>query len=119
MRLGGLFRVTRNYHYDESRIWDNGIYPNRVNIEGIIDSASPIDIKDLFRTAINPLLLGKGNNSGTASGYFGQGIRPLPADEFRIFEEYLRQNVNKEGSGPQLTKVVKEVSIMKLITVVK
>jgi MoxR-like ATPase/predicted RNA-binding protein len=87
MKIAAICKVSSEYYYDDTKIWDGGIYPHRVKIEPIKIPTSPIDIKKLYHVYLG--------YKGSPGGYFGQAIRPLPDNEFAIFQTELARQMNE------------------------
>jgi MoxR-like ATPase/predicted RNA-binding protein len=87
MKLAGICKVVSDYYYDNTKIWDSDIYPHRVKIEPITILSSPIDIKKTYHVYLR--------YKGSPGGYFGQAIRPLPDNEFSIFQSKVALNMNE------------------------
>lgn len=51
--FAGIWQVVQPYYRDESKIWDDGIYPNRVKIEPVI-ALKPENYVDV-KTMVNDL----------------------------------------------------------------
>lgn len=96
MKMAGICKVTREYFYDESEVWHDRIYPHRIGITKYKMPNQPIDIRKLYDDGIKPKLLSKGDNRGTPGGYFGQGIRPLPMDEYSTFESEIDKYIDSQ-----------------------
>jgi predicted RNA-binding protein len=86
-KLAASCKVSSEYFYDDTKIWDDGIYPHRVKIEPIKIPTSPIDIKKTYHVYLG--------YKGSSGGYFGQAIRPLPDNEFSIFQSELALHTNE------------------------
>lgn len=87
MKLAALCLVVSEYYYDETKIWDNGVYPHRVKIEPILIPINPVDIKKLYNIYLR--------YKGSSGGYFGQSIRPLPLNEYSIFQSEFARVTDK------------------------
>lgn len=48
MKLIAICKVISDYYYDETKIWKDGIYPHRVQIEPVKIPSNPIDIKKIY-----------------------------------------------------------------------
>jgi predicted RNA-binding protein len=87
MKLAAICRVSSKYYFDETKIWEDGIYPHRVKIEPILIPTDPCDIKKLYSVYLG--------YKGTPDGYFGQAIRPISMNEFSIFQSELARSMNE------------------------
>ncbi len=87
MKLAGICKVVSDYFYDDTRLWDDGIYPHRIRIEPLLIPTYPIDTKKLYNVYLK--------YKGASGGYFGQAIRQLPSDEFSIFQSEIQRVMNK------------------------
>jgi predicted RNA-binding protein len=87
MKLAAICKVSKEYYYDDTKIWQDGIYPHRVQIEPVKIPSTPIDIKKIYHVYLG--------YKGSPGGYFGQAIRPLPNNEFSIFLSELARNMNE------------------------
>ena len=87
MKIAGICKVLSDYYYEESHMWNDGVFPHRVRIEPVKVPQTSIDIKKLYDTYFR--------YKGTPGGYFGQAIRPIPDNEFSIFQSDLVKNMNE------------------------
>jgi MoxR-like ATPase len=87
MKLAAICKVSSDYYYDETKIWEDGIYPHRIKIEPVKIPANPIDIKKTYDIYFG--------YKGSPGGYFRRAIRPLPDKEFSIFQSELARNMNE------------------------
>lgn len=93
MRAGGIFVVTKEYFKDETKVWDDDLYPNRIGIEPRIMPPSPVDIRQFFYQNFNV----------KPSGFFWKSMRTMPQNEFELFKEFIEkgyidplENINPE-----------------------
>lgn len=90
MKLGGIFRVNREYFYDAKKIWTTGVFPHRIGFEPTDKiPADPIDIRTMYNKHLKP-------KKGSARGYFGMGIRKLPEQEYDLFKSIIEQKLTNE-----------------------
>jgi len=94
MKMAGICKITGEYFYDKTKVWQDGVYPHRISIIKHKVPNHPVDIRKLYNDSIKPKLLAKGDNRGTPGGYFGQAIRPLPGDEFSIYESEIDKQID-------------------------
>ncbi|MEO9296019.1 MAG: AAA family ATPase [Nitrososphaera sp.] len=88
MKLAGIYSVNKEYFHDTTRIWEDDIYPHRIGITPHKVPSRHIEITDLYNNKIKP-------EKGEARGYFGQTIRELPEDEYRLFESVIEATQTK------------------------
>lgn len=86
-KIVGIFEITSPPYHDESKLWNDGLYPNRVKIRGLVVPKQPLIIKELYRIYLGFI--------GDSGGYFGQSLRILPDEEFAIFQAELYRNLNQ------------------------
>jgi MoxR-like ATPase/predicted RNA-binding protein len=87
MKIVAICKVLSDYYYEETNLWKNGIFPHRVRIEPVNIPKEPVDIKKLYETYFR--------YKGKSGGYFGQAIRPLPVNEFSIFQSEVARSMNE------------------------
>lgn len=89
MKIAGIFEVSREYYYDDSEVWKDGLFPHRIGFirpEKILHE--PIDIRSMYNTLLKP-------KKGSPRGYFGMGIRRLPETEYKLFESFIDENLER------------------------
>ena len=80
-------KKVKEYFYDDHKIVNDGVYPHRIGIAPVKIPNNTIDIKQVYDIYFK--------YKGAAAGYFGQTIRPLPDEEFSIFQSELARNMNE------------------------
>ncbi|KKP40233.1 MAG: hypothetical protein UR30_C0005G0014 [Candidatus Peregrinibacteria bacterium GW2011_GWC2_33_13] len=85
--IAGIWKVTKTYYRSESKIWNDGIYPNRVNIEPVI-SLKPEQYVDV-RTMVDDLEMVK------HPLYFGLAFRQNLADISQKDYELIKSKLSK------------------------
>lgn len=88
MKIAGIFQITKEYFYDSTMIWKNGLFPHRVGFQPKPSKVPPnaIDIRSLYNSYFKSI-------KGSSRGYFGMGIRRLPDKEFSVFETEVDKNI--------------------------
>ena len=85
MTVVGIFRVNREYFYDESNIMRK--FPHRIGFEPTDKILpNPLDISSMYNKEIKP-------KKGSAGGYFGMGFRRLPEEEYTLFKSVIEKNL--------------------------
>jgi predicted RNA-binding protein len=112
MKLAGIYNVSRECFHDTSNVWAKAKYPHRIEISPFKVPSEPLNIRDVFNKRVRPVLLVKGNNRGTAKGYFGQGLRSLPENEFSIFESEIDKSLENK---PMVNKRQGNISYNELV----
>jgi len=93
MKLAGICKIVSDYFYDDTRLWDDGVYPHRIRIEPFLIPTYPIDSKKLYNVYFK--------YKGSPGGYFGQAIRKLPSEEYSIFQSEILRAMDKLTSWKQ------------------
>lgn len=91
MKIAGIFQITKEYFYDSTRIWNDGLLPHRVGFQPKLSKMplKTIDIRSIYNNYFK-------SNKGSARGYFGMGIRKLANEEFSVFEVEIDKNMNSK-----------------------
>ena len=84
-KFAGIAEVTKSIYQDETKIWDNGVFPYRVKIKPIVYPKKDkwIDV----RTLINDLDYFK--NKIQWSMHFMQNLRPISEKDYKTIKKAL------------------------------
>ena len=87
IKIVGIFEVTSASYHDTSKLWNSGLYPNRVKIRNLAVTERPINVKGVYDIYLGFI--------GDLGNYFRQSLRGLPNEEFAIFQAELARNLNQ------------------------
>jgi predicted RNA-binding protein len=89
--FAGIWKVVKPYYRDTSKIWDDGVYPNRVKIEPVI-ALKPSQYVDA-RTMVDDLKM------VTHPLYYGlafrQNLADIPPEDYELIKSRLEQAAKK------------------------
>jgi predicted RNA-binding protein len=80
--FAGIWKVTKSYYWDTSKIWEDGVYPNRVGIEPVI-SLKPEQYIDA-KTMVNDLkMVTHPHFYGLA---FRRNLADIPKEDYELIK---------------------------------
>lgn len=111
--FAGLGKVVKGYYYDDSKIWEEGLFPYRVEIDIKLDFENSVDVRSLVNS------LGFITDKSHWPVFFRGGVAKIPYSDFEIIKSAIerRQLGVRVGKPPKVeeepAKDVREV-ILKL-----
>ncbi len=89
--FSGIWEVTKPYYYDESPIWEDGTYPNRVGIKPIVELkpeqyVSAKGMVDDLKMVTHPLYYGLA---------FRRNLADICEEDFNLIKSKLEESKNK------------------------
>lgn len=103
IKVAGIFKMTRDYYYDATKKWKDGMFPHRIGFSPTEKvPISFIDIRTMFYEYIKPIITRR-SKEGSPRGYFGMGIRPLPQEEFDLFEREIMKYTERANANGHST----------------
>lgn len=83
--FAGVGRITSTYYYDETSIFEDGIFPHRVGIEVALDFDTTVDVRSLVD------MLDFVTDKAHWSVFFRGGVARIPLSDFQIIESAIEK----------------------------
>lgn len=91
--FAGLGKVTKSYYYDDSKIWEEGVFPHRVGIEVKLDFDNGVDVRSL----VNSLEFITDKSHWPV--FFRRGVARIPYSDYEIIKSAIERRQLELGIG--------------------